>query len=118
MLPPPTRALLAQYLVVCVPNAFASSLETWFGRIVDSRAAGSGGSGSGSGSGSRAVPSASAAVGALCALGSAGGGGAAAGADSRSESTWDSSMYMKRLGQVLDTLQARVLCEEPNAAFV
>lgn len=86
-----------QYLVVCIPNAFASNLETWFGRIVDSR----GGSSSTPGSGSSVV-----AMPGSLAAGLAGGGSSS---DRRAESSWDSAMYMKRLGQVLDTLQVRCL---------
>jgi hypothetical protein len=83
--------------VVCVPNAFASNLETWFGRIIDSRGHGSDGSSSSSniiapltGSLAAGLPGSSS-------------------RDKRSESSWDSGMYMKRLGQVLDTLQVRLL---------
>lgn len=96
-----------QYLVVCVPNAFASSLETWFGRIVDSRAGGSsaGSSTQQGGAAAAAAPGWSAAG-----LPGPGGSGAASG-DRRAESSWDSGMYMKRLGQVLDTLQVSVACQ-------
>lgn len=85
---PAFHPFVLQYLVVCVPNAFASNLETWFGRIIGSRGGSGGGYGPLSGAG-------------LAPAGSSGG----MGGDRRSESSWDSSMYMRRLGQVLDTLQ-------------
>jgi hypothetical protein len=84
-----------QYLVGCVPNAFASNLETWFGRIIDSRG-GSGGIPGSSGSNVAAMPGS---------LAAGLPGGSSSSSDRRAESSWDSAMYMKRLGQVLDTLQ-------------
>jgi hypothetical protein len=87
-----------QYLVVCVPNAFASSLETWFGRIIDSRSGVSSSSAQQGGVGAQSAPGWSA-------TGLPGPGSSAASGDRRAESSWDSGMYMKRLGQVLDTLQ-------------
>lgn len=84
-----------------MPNAFASNLETWFGRIIDSR--GHGGDGS-----SSSISIIAPLTGSL-ASGLAGGG---SGGDKRSESSWDSGMYMKRLGQVLDTLQVRLLLQQ------
>jgi hypothetical protein len=67
-----------QYLVVCVPWAFAGHFEAWFGRIVNAR-----GSGEGRDSSFLAQQS----------------------VQQRSEASWDSAMYMRRLGEVMDTLQ-------------
>jgi hypothetical protein len=94
---PSCLSVCPQYLVVCVPNAFASNLETWFGRIIDSRGHGSDGSSSSSNI-----------IAPLTGSLASGLAGSSSGGDKRSESSWDSSMYMKRLGQVLDTLQVRL----------
>jgi hypothetical protein len=67
-----------QYLVVCVPWAFAGHFEAWFGRIVNAR-------GSSEGRDSSFLVQQS--------------------AQQHSEASWDSAMYMRRLGEVIDTLQ-------------
>jgi len=107
----PCLLLSVQYLVVCVPSAFASNLETWFGRIIGSRGPTTISSGTNRpGAAGAAIASAGGAATGLSGVGSGGGFGGGSGglpgsSAKPSESSWDSTMYMKRLGQVLDTLQ-------------
>ncbi|WIA21730.1 hypothetical protein OEZ85_000895 [Tetradesmus obliquus] len=63
---------------VCVPWAFAGHFEAWFGRIVNAR-------GSSEGRDSSLLSQHQ--------------------QQQRSEAAWDSGMYMRRLGEVMDTLQ-------------